>query len=169
MTRTIPSFSLCLVLALVGSATGCDSGGGDAHDTAQTAAKPTGDAAVKTSAAVPAKGKSAPAAVAEPAKPKLLGCDQRDFISPGDKQMAEQIGSPAKPKRTCVDYSNRKAGIGSPSCVEGTALETPCPSEKVVATCTLEGSGVVYKYYDGITVTLAEKGCQSLEGTFAKS
>jgi hypothetical protein len=125
------------------------------------------DAAVKTSAVAPAKGK--PAREAEPAKPKLLGCDQRDFIAPGDKQMAEQIGKPAKPKLTCVDYSNRTAGIGSPSCIEGTALETPCPSEKVVATCTLEATGVFYKYYDGITVTLAEKGCQSLEGTFAKA
>jgi hypothetical protein len=57
--------------------------------------------------------------------------------------------------------------VRKPGCAQGTALETPCPDDDVIATCTLETTGVVHKTYKGAKVALAEKGCKTLGGTFA--
>ena len=85
------------------------------------------------------------------------------------KKIAEQTGKEPKPKFTCMDYTNRSADLpGSPSCIQGTALDTGCPDDKVVATCTLEKTGVVTKYYEGIEKTTPSRMCKTLEGTFSE-
>ena len=104
---------------------------------------------------------------AEEKKPKILACDQRDFIPEGDKKMAESLGKEAKPKLECIDYTGRTLP-GEGSCAQGTPLETGCPDEDVIATCTLEKSGTVYKHYKDSNLNSAERMCKTLEGVFAK-
>ncbi len=161
---------LCVFLAasLAPFAVGCD---GDKKDGDKKAdAKKDGDKKAdkkgddkKADAKADAK---ADEKKAEPAKPKVMACDQRDFVPEMAKKMAAELKKEPEPKRVCMDYSKR-TGPGSGSCMQGTALETPCPDEDVVGTCTLS-NGVVYKHYKGVTLTLAEKSCGTIEGTFAK-
>lgn len=168
--NTVRSRSLALVAGLsMLVVSGCDSPKEGAAEVKSAAAADNKDDAKPAKNAEPAK-KPEPAAKAEPApepEPDVVACDQRDFIPEGDKKMAAAMGKEPKPKLVCMDYSGRTGGIGKPSCVQGTALETPCPDDDVVATCTMS-NGTVFKHYKGTTVSLDEKKCKTLEGTFAK-
>lgn len=104
-----------------------------------------------------------------PTAKKIVACDQRNFVSEGARQMAESLGKTAKPARVCMDYSNKtENGFGSNSCAQGTALETPCPTDSVVAKCTLS-SGAIYYHYDGANLSTAERMCKTMEGTYETS
>ncbi len=153
-------------------AVACDSkdkAGDDKADGKKADAKKTDAKKVdaKKADAKKADDKKADEKKAEPPKPKIVACDQRDFIPEGTRKMAEQMGKEPKPKFVCMDHSKRTSPR-PPSCVQGKILETPCPDEGVIATCTLAATGVVYKHYEGASAAIAEKSCTTIEGTFAK-
>ncbi|MBT8491914.1 MAG: hypothetical protein KJO07_02540 [Deltaproteobacteria bacterium] len=107
-----------------------------------------------------------PAAAEPPAKP-ILACDQRDFISKMEKDMAARLDKEPQPKRVCIDYSKRSKDLGAASCSQGKALETGCPDDGVVATCTMS-TGVVFKHYQGGDTSTGKRLCKTMEGTFAE-
>lgn len=165
--NTVRTRSFALVAGLsVLAASGCDSPKESSGEVKSAAAADKQDDAEPAKKAEP-KPEPAKAEPEPEPEPKVVACDQRDFIPEGDKKMAAALGKEPKPKLVCMDYSGRTGGIGKPSCVQGTALETPCPDEEVVATCTMS-NGTVFKHYKGTTVSLDEKKCKTLEGTFAK-
>lgn len=99
--------------------------------------------------------------------PKILACDQRDFVSEMEKKLAASTKREPIAKLACIDYSQKKTERRS-SCAQGTALETPCPDDGVIATCTLETTGVVFKSYAPRDPLAAKQGCETLEGTYAE-
>jgi hypothetical protein len=169
MRSAVLSLLAALCLPLAGA---CDGGAKDdaKKDDAKKDDAKKGDAKddAKKDDAKEADAKEPDAKEAEPEAPKVVACDQRDFIPEGDKKMAEAMGKEAKPKLVCMDYSNRKESLGAASCAQGTALETPCPDEGVIATCTMEATGAVNKHYEGADLNAAERMCKTIEGAFAK-
>ena len=116
-----------------------------------------------------AEDKAKESAAAEPPSKKILACDQRDFISKMEREMAAELKKEPKPKRVCIDYTKRsKDLVGSASCAQGKALETGCPDEGVVATCTMT-TGVVFKHYQGGDTSTGKRLCKTMEGTFAEN
>jgi hypothetical protein len=83
-------------------------------------------------------------------------CDQRELVSePG-----------GKPRRMCIDYTAHKGEL-EPRCFEGTSLSAgACPSEAVIATCTLEATGVTMLYYEGADPARAKRDCETIDAAF---
>ena len=102
------------------------------------------------------------------AKP-VLACDQRDFISKMEQDMAKELKREPKPKGVCIDYSKRSKELGPASCMQGKPLETPCPDDGVVATCTMEKSGAVFKHYQGSDLSTGKRLCKTMEGVYAEN
>jgi hypothetical protein len=88
---------------------------------------------------------------------EVVACDQRDFVP--------NLGPSSKPLLTCIDYSEHTGPL-KPSCVQGKALDAPCPADELVATCRLSTNSV-YKHYKGASLVSAERSCKLLSGTFA--
>ena len=97
-------------------------------------------------------------AVDEPVEPAPPvggpSCDQRELAADGE------------PRRVCIDYSDHR-GASSPRCFEGVELsEGPCPREDAVASCTLEATGVVMRYYAGVDAQKAKADCEAIRGDY---
>ena len=147
--------ALALSLPLVACSTKSTSGGDEKSGSVQSAS-PASAPSTSASATLAAgsKGKEADGKEKKP----VLGCDQRDWAPsyPG-----------AKPKRICFDYTTRKAGIGSASCVQGIPLtESGCPTDGVVAKCVSETTGNQQFVYKGANIASEKRMCETANGKF---
>jgi hypothetical protein len=135
----------------------CDEATSDPAATTRPAAAPAGEpAAVDAVEPTPTQAVE----VAEPAEPSVPAggpsCDQRELVG--------KPGGEARHK--CIDYTGHKGEI-EPRCFEGTELsEGPCPSEAVIATCTLEATGVTMLYYEGADPARARRDCETIAARF---
>jgi hypothetical protein len=113
-----------------------------------------------TAAASTATAPVAPAAAAQPAA-ATFSCDRRK----ADSEYAAD---------TCIDFSSdavekgqdyMKRPCGDPAAVFG---QTPCPTEKLVATCESKAGKNLFRYYGGgkmsFTAESAKKQCTELYG-----
>jgi hypothetical protein len=134
----------------------CDEATSDPAATQQPDAPPAAEPASPD----PAEPTPEPVVIAEPPAPAEPEggphCDQRELVSDAG----------GKPRRMCIDYTTHKGELG-PRCFEGTELgEGPCPSEAVIAKCTLEATGVTMLYYEGANAARAKRDCETIDATF---
>lgn len=114
-------------------------------------------ASVEVAEPKPAQPSVAPTNPPEPSVPAGgPSCDQRELVS--------KPGGEARHK--CIDYSGHKGEL-EPRCFEGIELsEGPCPGEAVIATCTLEATGVTMRYYEGADPARARRDCETIDARF---
>lgn len=69
-------------------------------------------------------------------------------------------------KQMCVDFTTH-TGVTEVRCHEGAELrEGACPSEAVIASCTLPSTGVTLRYYEGKSLDDARTACATIDGQF---